>query len=180
MAQENAAFEGIRNEREKMLWAQRPTLFNYVFGYLELWYTLATVLLVITALVIAEAWTYERLLNWHATPLVIGTVLIALILLVVKRIIDHASVAYGLTNKRVLVSDGFVFKEHRSIDLTQVSKVEVSRNVFQFILGTGNIRFTLKNRDEEDEKFEETQPLFEQWSDIKRPLAISKKIQKLI
>lgn len=178
MDRESATLNQIRNEGEKLLWRHQPSLFNFIFGYLEIWYTLITALLVIMALVIAEAWTYERLLNWHATPLVIGTVLLALILLVVKRIIDHATVSYGLTNKRILFCDGFIFREHRSLDLAQVEKVEVKRNLFQFILGTGSIRFMIKN--EEGELFEEAQIKFEQWNDVKRPLATSKKIQKLI
>ena len=91
----------------------------------------------------------NALLHWGAV--VVGAITLAYIIFtMVRAIYRHYATAYELSTQRLFVKKGIITQVINEIELIRVDDVQVSRNVFERMLGVGHVRVISTDRSEPD------------------------------
>lgn len=173
-SENDALFDEITTDEEKMIWTYRPTLLNYLADHRELWYATGISLLFIVTFFVAEILTPVRLVPWKFFPIFIVAVVLAVGYTILKRGLLHRHVGYGLSEKRILIRSGLLAPTYKAIELSKITNVNVSRDLIQYFLGTGTIRITT-NENKRDE-LGLTEYRGEQLECVKNPSGVLKEI----
>jgi len=167
-------FEEVRTDQEKIIWTYRPTLLTYLIDFRELWYAAGMSILFLISFFFFFFITSERLVPWKFFPLFMIAVVLGAGYMILKRGLLHKYVAYGLSEKRLLIRRGLIAPAFEFIELSKITSVDVSRDLIQYLLGTGTIRITT-NENKRDE-LGLTEHTGEQLEGVKNPYGVLKEI----
>lgn len=166
-------FRDIQSENEVMLWSYQPKLAPFVMAYGELWFSLAFLLLFWAAFFVAEITTSERLVSWLFFPLMLLGIVVFIPALLAWRFLQHRRLAYGLSNKRIVIRSGVMWVNYKTIDLDKIQRMEVKKNMAQALFNTGTIIFHTSMPENTL-----TGPSPDQWEGIKEPYEVFRLIKR--
>lgn len=166
-------FRDIQSENEVMLWSYQPKLAPFVMAYGELWFSLAFLLLFWAAFFVAEITTSERLVSWLFFPLMLLGIVVFIPALLTWRFLQHRRLAYGLSNKKIVIRSGVMWVSYKTIDLDKIQRMEVKKNMAQALFNTGTIIFHTAMPENTL-----TGPSPDQWEGITEPYEVFRLIKR--